>query len=210
MWFWSHRNALSLSQVQRQILQAKPEKNYPYVGGERTSQSGRIWNVLKNPNFLWFRQQVKMAKGGLRVPDPVVLRKHVLVMSFIGCFLVKDLIYRHYVEHVGNVWQDFTYIYYYINGFQVQRESLLPSWKKLLRGCLKSKWKMLTIRFLWASLMSIFCALSDSVDKAMFYTLRPHPPNLPIIMCDLKLCQVVEMMVQLYQVCHLVHADLSE
>merc|ERR1719209_2375760 len=26
----------------------------------------------------------KMAKGGLRVPDPVVLRKHVLVMSFIG------------------------------------------------------------------------------------------------------------------------------
>ena len=58
--------------------------------------------------------------------------------------------------------------------------------------------------------MSIFCALSDSVDKAMFYTLRPHPPNLPIIMCDLKLCQVVEMMVQLYQVCHLVHADLSE
>ena len=44
-----------------------------------------------------------MAKGGLRVPDPVVLRKHVLVMSFIGCFLVKDLIYCHYVEHVGNV-----------------------------------------------------------------------------------------------------------
>ena len=35
-----------------------------------------------------------MAKGGLRVPDPVVLRKHVLVMSFIGCFLVKKLVYR--------------------------------------------------------------------------------------------------------------------
>ena len=31
-----------------------------------------------------FSQKVKMAKGGLRVPDPVVLRKHVLVMSFIG------------------------------------------------------------------------------------------------------------------------------
>ena len=26
-----------------------------------------------------------MAKGGVRVPEPVVLRKHVLVMSFIGC-----------------------------------------------------------------------------------------------------------------------------
>merc|ERR1712203_936588 len=27
---------------------------------------------------------VKMAKGGVRVPEPVVLKKHVLVMSFIG------------------------------------------------------------------------------------------------------------------------------
>ena len=30
------------------------------------------------------RNLIKMAKGGIRVPEVVILRKHVLLMSFIG------------------------------------------------------------------------------------------------------------------------------
>merc|ERR1712130_489648 len=75
---------------------------------------------------------VKMAKGGLRVPDPVVLRKHVLVMSFIGA-----------------------------------EGRPAPKLKEAVERMSEKQ-------------------MSDAYN------------------------QVVEMMVQLYHVCHLVHADLSE
>merc|ERR1719341_2870601 len=75
---------------------------------------------------------VKMAKGGLRVPEVVVLKKHVLVMSFLG-----------------------------------QDGKPAPKLKE---------------------------AADRMSEKQMEEAYN----------------QVVEMMVQLYQVCHLVHADLSE
>jgi len=75
---------------------------------------------------------VKMAKGGVRVPEPVVLRKHVLVMSFIGA-----------------------------------EGRPAPKLKEAVERMSEKQ-------------------MADAYN------------------------QVVEMMVQLYHVCHLVHADLSE
>jgi len=75
---------------------------------------------------------VKMAKGGVRVPEPVVLRKHVLVMSFIGA-----------------------------------EGRPAPKLKEAVERMSEKQ-------------------MEDAYN------------------------QVVEMMVQLYHVCHLVHADLSE
>ena len=38
------------------------------------------------------RNLIKMAKGGIRVPEVVILRKHVLLMSFIGQVRYRSLI----------------------------------------------------------------------------------------------------------------------